>query len=106
MRRCCTGDMDSSSPVNSEEPFAKDGHRVTITTQRWNVDQTSGFVWNLPRGYHPHGTCEFEVRGPDGGAATLTIWGSGEMSCYPIVEWIDLPDGGLSFFTDRPNDTP
>jgi hypothetical protein len=98
--------MDSSSPVNSEEPFAKDGHRVTITTQRWNVDQTSGFVRNLPRGYHPHGTCEFEVRGPDGGAATLTIWGSGEMSCYPIVEWIDLPDGGLSFFTDRPNDTP
>ena len=98
--------MDSSLPVDSEEPFAKDGHKVTITTQRWNVDQTSGFVWNLPRGYHPHGTCEFEVTGPDGGTATLTIWGSGEMSCYPVVAWIDLPEGGVSFFTDRPNETP
>ena len=44
--------------------------------------------------------------GPDGGTAILTIWGSGEMSCYPIVEWIDLPEGGVSFFTDRPNGAP
>jgi hypothetical protein len=46
------------------------------------------------------------VTAPDGGTATLTIWGSGEMSCYPVVEWIDLPEGGVSFFTDRPNDAP
>ena len=25
---------------------------------------------------------------------------------FPVVEWIDLPEGGVSFFTDRPNDTP
>jgi hypothetical protein len=104
--KCCTGGMDSSLPADSAEPFARDGHKVTITTQRWIVDQTSGFVWNLPRGYHPHGTCEFEVTAPDGGTATLTIWGSGEMSCYPVVAWIELPERGVSFFTDRPNDTP
>ena len=91
--------------MGGEEPFAKDGHKVTITTRRWSVDQASGFVWNLPHGYRPHGTCEFEVTRPDGGTATLTIWGSGEMSCSPVSEWIELPAGGVSFFTDRPNDT-
>jgi hypothetical protein len=87
------------------QPYEKDGHRITVTTQRWNVDQTSGFVWNLPRGYRPHDTCTFEVTSPDGGTATLTIWGSGEMSCSPPVQWIELPKGGISFFDDRPNET-
>ena len=87
------------------KPYEKDGHRITINTQRWSVDQTSGFVWNLPHGYHPHGTCKFEVTTPDGGTANLTIWGSGEMSCNPPVEWIELPEGGISFFDDRPNET-
>jgi hypothetical protein len=92
--------------MNPQEPFAKDGHQVTITRRRWDVDHSSGFVWNLPHGYRPHGTCEFEVTGSDGNAATLTIWSSGEMSCYPVSEWIDLPPGGVSFSTDRPNDAP
>ena len=91
--------------MKDPQPYEKDGHRITINTQRWSVDQTSGFVWNLPHGYHPHDTCTFEVTTPDGGTATLTIWGSGEMSCYPPVEWIELPEGGVSFFNDRPNET-
>jgi hypothetical protein len=86
------------------KPYEKDGHRITINAQRWSVDQTSGFVWNLPHGYHPHDTCTFEVTAPDGGTATLTIWGSGEMSCYPPVDWIELPEGGVSFFSDQPNE--
>jgi len=61
-----------------------------ITTRRWSVDQTSGFVWNLPHGYHPHDTCTFEVTTPDGGTATLTIWGSGNV-LLSAVEWIELP---------------
>lgn len=87
-----------------DEPYVKQGHRVTITTRRWSVDRSSGFVWNLPHGYRPHHTCKFEVIGPDGGTTTLTVWGSGEMSCYPPVEWIELPEGGISFYNDRPNE--
>ena len=91
--------------ISMDEPFVKEGHRVTITARRWKVDRTSGFVWNLPRGYRPHDTCTFEVIAPDEGTAILTIWGSGEMSCYPVVEWIELPEGGISFFNDRPNES-
>jgi hypothetical protein len=86
------------------EPFVKDGHRVTVTTRRWEVDATSGFVGTLPHGFRPHGTCTFEVAAPEGGTSTLTIWSSGEMSCDPVVEWIELPEGGISFFDDRPDE--
>ena len=72
------------------KPYERDGHLITITTRRWSVDQTSGFVWNLPHGYHPHDTCTFEATTPDGGKATLTIWSSGK--CLATRRW-----SGLSF---------
>ena len=87
------------------KPYEKDGHRITINTRRWSVDQTSGFVWNLPHGYHP--TTPAHSRSPLQTAARRPSRSGVRGKCLSTapVEWIELPEGGISFFNDRPNET-